>query len=112
MFEAGPQIVLLGEKDVAQHDAGDLAPAVALGQEGKPPLIERHPPAELLEEGRQVRLGPGLRRCSVGFELRLEGCAQPSSSSIPTPAMAHCSSTRSCSSPMSGAFWTRQFAFA
>jgi hypothetical protein len=68
--------VLLGEKDVAQHDAGDLAPAVALGQEGKPPLIERHPPAELLEEGRQVRLGPGLRRCSVGFELRLEGCAQ------------------------------------
>ena len=32
-FQAGPQPVLLGEQDVAEHGAGDLAPALALGRE-------------------------------------------------------------------------------
>jgi hypothetical protein len=70
-FEAGPQLMLLGEQDVAEHGAGDLAPSPVLGREGQPPLIEGHPPAELIEQARQVRLGPGLCRRSAGFELGL-----------------------------------------
>ena len=68
-FEAGPQLVLLSEQDVLEHGAGDLAPAVARGGEGEPSRVERHRPAELLEEACQVRLRP--RRPAV-FELGLE----------------------------------------
>ena len=75
-FEAGPQLVLLGEEDVSDQGAGDLAPALALGREGKPPLIKRHLPAKLVEEACQVRLGPWLRFRSACFELGPEGLAQ------------------------------------
>src|SRR5580692_181272 len=71
-LEAGPQPVLLGDQDVAQHGAGHLAPALALGREGEPPVLDSHSPAKLLEMACQVRLGPGPLR-PVGFGRATRG---------------------------------------
>ena len=48
-FEAWPQFVLLGDENVPQQSAGDLAPAATLCGERKLPLSERHFPPKLLE---------------------------------------------------------------
>jgi hypothetical protein len=66
--------VLLSEQDIAEHGTGDLAPAIAVGREDEPPLIEGHTPAEFLEEVGEVWLG--LPRRSAAFDLGLEGFAQ------------------------------------
>src|SRR3984957_20118805 len=65
-LEAGPQLMLLGDQDVADQGAGDLAPAGAFGRERELTLLKRHPPAELLEVTGQVRLVRRLRGIPVG----------------------------------------------
>src|ERR1700689_3484417 len=71
-LEAGPQPVLLSGQDVAQHRAGHLAPAGAFGGQSELTVLERHPPAELLELVGQVRLAV----VRAALHLSLEGFAQ------------------------------------
>jgi hypothetical protein len=68
--------VLLGDQDIAQHGARDLAPAGALGGESELAIREPEFPIESRELASQVGVVSSLRTTPAGFNFGLEGLSQ------------------------------------
>lgn len=72
-FEPRPLPVLLGDEDVAQHRAGDLAPAGTLANERELALLDPHLPTKFRELPRQVGRASTHRSAYTSLNLGLKG---------------------------------------